>query len=83
MPTLPPARPTTIQGLRMPHAEVVRSLSLPNSGFATMASNEPMLVTSASRPGAASMPTSSSTFNASETSNGARNSSEVPVNASM
>ena len=83
MPRLPVARPTAIQGLRMPHREEVRSLSLPKNGLATIASREPTLVTSASRPGAASMPTRSLTFNARETNRGARNSREVPVYASM
>jgi hypothetical protein len=77
MPRLPPARPATIQGL--PHGEEVRSLSLPKNGLANIDSSEPTLVTSASRLGAALMPTRSLTFNASETSSGARNSREVPV----
>jgi hypothetical protein len=79
MPRLPPARPATIHGLRMPYVEDVRSLSLPKNGLATIDNSEPTLVTSASRPGAASMPTRSLTFNANETSSGARNSREVPV----
>ena len=79
MPRLPAVRPATIQGRRMPHADVVRSLSLPKNGLATIASREPTLVTRASRPGAASVPTRSLTFNARETRSGARNSSEVPV----
>jgi len=79
IPRLPPAKPAIIQGLRMPHRDDVRSLSLPKNGLATIDSSEPTLVTSASRLGAASIPTRSFTFNASETSSGARNSSEVPV----
>ena len=79
MPRQPPARPTSIQGLRMPHREVVRSLSLPKNGLATIASREPMLVTSASRPGAWSMPTSALTLRARETSSGARSSSAAPA----
>ena len=47
MPRLPPTRPATIQGLRMPHGEEVRSLSLPKNGFPTMASRAPIPVTRA------------------------------------
>ncbi len=79
IPRLPPARPASIHGLRMPHGEQVRSLSLPKNGLATIDSSEPTLVTSASRPGAASMPTRPLTFKASETSSGARNNREVPM----
>jgi Phage integrase, N-terminal SAM-like domain len=79
VPRLPPARPATIHGLRMPHRADARSLSRPKIGLATIDSSAPTLVTSASRPGAASIPTRSLTFNASDTNSGARNSREVPV----
>ena len=63
----------------MPHREVVRSLSLPKNGLATIASREPMLVTSASRLGACVDADEALTFRARETSSGARNSSAAPA----
>ena len=44
---MPPARPTSIQGRRIPSREVVRSLSLPASGLLTMDSSDPTPVTRA------------------------------------
>jgi hypothetical protein len=83
MPSEPPARPITIQGRRMPHREVVRSLSLPKNGFPTMASRAPIPVTSAKLLGACSMPTSELTFKAKVTSRGARNSRLVLMYANV
>ena len=79
VPKAPAATPVTIQGRRIPHLAVVRSLSRPNRGLATMASSDPTPVTMARFPGAASMPTRSFTFNASDTRSGARKSSDPPV----
>ncbi len=44
---MPPASPTSIQGRRMPHRDVVRSLSRPNSGLLTIDSSDPTPVTRA------------------------------------
>jgi hypothetical protein len=74
IPSDPPVRPITVHGRRMPHGEVVRSLSLPKNGFPTMANRAPIPVTSARLFGACSMPTSELTFKAKVTSRGARNS---------
>lgn len=82
MPTVPPARPSSIQGRRIPNREVVRSLSLPDNGLANRARNEPAANVSARRPGASSAPTRSPTFNASVTSNGAISIKQLAVNAS-
>jgi hypothetical protein len=79
VPAAPTATPMTIQGRRIPIGEVVRSLSLPNSGLAAMASSDPTPVTIARLRGAASMPTRSFTLSASETRSGARNSRDPPV----
>jgi len=65
----------------MPSREVVRSLSLPNSGLANIASSEPVPVTSARAAGARSIPASVLTLMASDTSSGARSSSEAPAYA--
>jgi hypothetical protein len=67
----------------MPSREVVRSLSLPKTGFPTMANRAPVPVTNAKLPGACSIPTSELTFNASVTSRGARNSRLVLMNANV
>jgi hypothetical protein len=79
VPTAPTATPITIQGRLIPARAVVRSLSRPNSGLATMESSDPTPATVARLRGAASMPTRSLTFKANDTSSGARNSSEPPV----
>jgi hypothetical protein len=79
VPIAPRTTPVTIQGRRMPHRLVVRSLSLPNSGLATMERSDPTPATRARLLGAAASPTRSRTFRASETSSGARNSSDPPV----
>ena len=47
MPVLPPTSPTTIQGRRMPHRDVVRSLSRPKNGLLTIDSSDPTPVTRA------------------------------------
>ena len=70
-PREPPRSPTIIHGRRMPRREVVRSLSLPNTGLATKATNAPVPTTRDSFPGAASAPTRSSIFSARVTSRGA------------
>jgi hypothetical protein len=82
MPRDPPPRPPTIQGRRMPHRDDVRSLSLPKNGLPSIATMEPVPATSARLFGACSIPTSELTFKARETSSGARNTSEVPMDAS-
>ncbi len=79
MPMVPPARPTSIQGRRLPRREVVRSLSRPKKGLLTSANSEPAPVIRARLRGARSMPTSSLTLRASVTSSGARNSSAPPA----
>ena len=68
-----------IQGRRMPSREEVRSLILPKNGLPTMASSEPIPVTSPRLLGACSIPTSELTFNAKVTSSGARNTRLVPI----
>ncbi len=55
----------------MPKRDVVRSLSRPNSGLPTIATNEPTPAMSDRLFGARSVPTSELTFNASVTSSGA------------
>jgi hypothetical protein len=82
MPSVPPASPTTIQGLRMPHRDEVRSLIRPKNGLPTMATSAPTAVTRARFRGACSIPTRESTFNASVTSSGAIRTREVLMNAS-
>ena len=79
MPMVPPASPTSIQGRRMPIRAVVRSLKRPKSGLLTIASSDPIPVTSARFLGASSIPTRLLTFSASDTSSGARNSSAPPA----
>lgn len=79
VPAVPPASPMSIQGRLMPMRAVVRSLRRPKSGLARMESSDPTPVTMARLRGAASMPTRSLTFNASDTRSGARNSREPPV----
>ena len=71
VPAVPPARPTSIHGRRIPSREVVRSLNRPKKGLLTIARSEPTPVTRARFFGAWSMPTSEFTFRASETSRGA------------
>jgi hypothetical protein len=71
VPAAPPARPSSIQGLRMPITEVVLSLHLPNSGMLIIASSDPTLVTRARFLGASSAPTNWLIFRARETSSGA------------
>ena len=83
MPTEPPTSPVAIHGRRMPSRDVVRSLILPKNGLATIASKAPVPATTARLPGARPSPTSESTFNAKVTSKGARNSSDVPIYASV
>ena len=63
----------------MPHREVVRSLSRPKNGLAKTDSRDPTEVTSARLFGARLMPTRSLTFNASDTSSGARSRSVAPA----
>ena len=70
-----------IQGRRMPSREEVRSLSLPKNGLPTIASSEPIPVTSAKLFGACSIPTSELTFKANVTSTGAMNTRVVPMYA--
>jgi hypothetical protein len=79
VPAAPRTSPVTIHGRRIPNREVVRSLRRPNSVLATMDSSDPMPATMARLRGAASMPTRSLTFKASDTNRGARNSREPPV----
>ena len=83
MPREPPTRPMTIHGRRMPNGDDVRSLILPKIGLPNMANSAPVPATSARLLGACWMPTSASTFNASVTSNGARNSRLVLMKASV
>ena len=66
-----------IQGRRMPSFEAVRSLIRPKNGLPTMATRAPTPATRARLAGARLSPTSDSTFRASVTSRGARNSREV------
>jgi hypothetical protein len=66
----------------MPSREEVRSLSLPKNGFPSIATTEPVAATGAKLFGASSIPTSELTFKANETSRGARNTREVPIDAS-
>ena len=73
----------TIQGRRMPNRDEVRSLILPKNGLANIDSRAPIPVTSARLFGARSIPTSELTFNARVTSNGARNSRQVPMYANV
>jgi hypothetical protein len=63
----------------MPRGEVVRSLSLPKTGLATIASSEPTPVTSARPPAARPAPTTGFTFSASVTSSGATSIRDVPM----
>ena len=73
MPSEPPTRPMIIHGRRMPSGDAVRSLSLPKNGLPNIATKAPTPATSAKLPGARSIPTSESTFNAKVTSKGAMN----------
>ena len=82
-PSEPPTSPMIIHGRRMPSREVVRSLSLPKNGLPTIASSEPIPVTSPRLVGACSIPTSELTFNANVTSRGARNTRLVPMCANV
>ena len=77
MPREPPTSPVTIHGRLIPSGDAVRSLNLPKNGLPTSATRAPIPATSAKLPGARSIPTSESTFNAKVTSKGAMNSREV------
>ena len=66
----------------MPRREVVRSLSLPNTGLATNATKAPTPTTRDSFSGAASAPTTSSIFSARVTRRGAISIRLVLANAS-
>ena len=79
----PPTSPMTIQGRRMPNRDEVRSLSLPASGLANIASREPTPATTAKLLGARSIPTSDSTFRANVTSKGAISSRMLHMNAAV
>jgi len=76
-PSVPPTRPPTIHGRRIPRGEDVRSLSLPQNGLVNMATAAPTPATSARLLGACSSPTREFTFNARLTSSGARKSRQV------
>jgi hypothetical protein len=82
IPDVPPSRPITIQGRRMPSRDGVRSLSLPKSGLANRASSAPTPATIERLPGARSIPTSELTFNERLTRSGARKSRITPMYAS-
>ena len=69
-PRVPPTRPMTIQGRRIPSRDEVRSLILPKNGLPTIAARAPIPVTSARLLGARSMPTSELTFRERVTSRG-------------
>ena len=83
VPVEPPTSPMTIQGRRMPSRDEVRSLSLPASGLANIDNKEPTPATTAKLPGARSIPTSDSIFNANVTSNGAISSRMLDMNAAV
>jgi hypothetical protein len=67
----------------MPSCDVVRSLSLPKKRLLTIASREPVAVTSARLFGASSVPTSAWIFNARVTSTGARSIRIEPMYADV
>ena len=77
IPAVPPTRPPTIHGRRLPNRDVVRSLSPPQIGLATIATSAPTPVTSDRLAGARSMPTRALTLRARVTSSGATNSKAV------
>ena len=81
-PSVPPTRPMTIHGRRMPSRDEVRSLILPKNGFTNIASRAPVPATSARLLGACSIPTSELIFSDRLTSSGARNTRIVPMYAS-
>ena len=64
MPKDPPARPTIIQGRRIPHRDVVRSLNRPKKGFATRATSDPVAATTDRLEAARSVPTRELTLSA-------------------
>ena len=72
----------TIHGRRMPSRDEVRSLILPKNGFPTIASREPIPVTTDRLFGACSIATSEFILSARLTSRGARKTREVLMNAS-
>ena len=78
VPTVPPARPTSTHGRRIPSGEVVRSESRPNTGFPTTATSDPRPATTARLFGALS-PTSASSLSAKVTTSGAMSMMMTPV----
>src|SRR5256884_6513733 len=83
MPTVPPTRPMTIHGRRMPSREEVRSLILPNNGLPNIAARAAIPATSARLFGACLIPTSELTLSGKVTSNGARKTRLVLMNANV
>src|SRR3989442_12552784 len=83
MPRVPPTRPMTIHGRRMPSRDEVRSLILPKNGLPTMATRAPIPATSARLFGACLIPTRELTLSGKVTSNGARKTRLVLMNANV
>src|SRR5438132_3791135 len=83
MPTVPPSRPMTIHGRRMPSRDQVRSLILPKKGLPNIATRAPSPATSARLLGACLIPTSELTLSGKVTSNGARKTRLVLMNANV
>ena len=82
-PRVPPIRPMTIHGRRIPSRDVVRSLILPKNGLPKMDTKAPIPATSARLLGACLMPTSALTRKGSVTSIGARKTRLVLMNANV
>src|SRR3989442_2051196 len=83
MPRVPPTRPMTIHGRRMPSRDEVRSLILPKNGLPTMATRAPIPATSARLFGACLIPTRELTLSGKVTSNGARKTRLTLMNANV
>jgi hypothetical protein len=82
MPTVPPSRPMTIHGRRMPSRDEVRSLILPKKGLPNIATSAPIPATSARLFGARAIPTRELTRRGKVTRIGARKTRLMLMNAS-
>src|SRR5439155_3394919 len=83
MPRVPPTRPMTSHGRRMPSRDEVRSLILPKKGLPNIATRAPIPATSAKLLGARSIPTRELTLSGKVTRIGAWKTRLVLMNANV
>ena len=83
MPRVPPTRPMTIHGRRMPSRDQVRSLILPKNGLPNIDTRAPIPATSPKLFGACWIPTSELTLSGKVTRIGARKTRLMLMNANV